>query len=155
MSKKSSWPIRKGLFRTTCRSEFSPQRSPSPIVEMPLSPQSDLNDTPRFQTRNTPPLKVNINAETPLSPLSPLSNRSAGPFSPTINIGIREIPIEVQQEVCFCLNSYVRYYCVRQRMGSHCSFHSSAIARVIKTMSHIYITFRVPINSIKAVKASQ
>lgn len=105
MSKKSSWPVRKGLFRTTCQSEFLPQRSPSPIVEIPLSPQSDLSDTPRFQTRNTPPLKINTNTETPLSPLSPLSNRSAGPFSPPINITIREIPIEVQQEVCLCLLS--------------------------------------------------
>lgn len=87
MSKKT-WPIHKGIFRANCSTNSAHQRSPSPIVEMPLSPPPDLSEPSRFQRRNTSPLVINTNIDT--------SVQSRSPFSPTI----REIPIEVQQEVC-------------------------------------------------------
>lgn len=88
MSKKS-WPIHKGIFRVNCPPDFAHQCSPprSPIVEMPLSPPPDLSETAGSQKKNVPNLVINTNMD---------SSISRGPFSPTI----REIPIEVQQEVC-------------------------------------------------------
>lgn len=83
MSKKTSWPFRKGIFRPNFPTDVEHQRSPSPIVEMPLSPEA--KDTTELPQGNTSPLKLNTNGN--------LEFR--GPFSPTI----REIPIEVQQEV--------------------------------------------------------
>lgn len=149
MSKKS-WPIRTGLFRSTCHSDTETQRSPSPIVEMPLSPQP--SESSRSRRMSSPPLKIitNMNAnrragsqgpfspssqgpfspssQAPFSPLSqaPFSPASQGPFSPasqrgfspssqrpfspTINKAVREIPIEVQQEVCCNSNVCVGIY---------------------------------------------
>lgn len=73
---------------TNCSSDFVHKRSPSPIVEMPLSPPPpDASDVTRLRRGNSCPLKVNTNIEQ--------SVQYRGPFSPTI----REIPIEVQQEV--------------------------------------------------------
>lgn len=92
--KKAAWPINKGIFRTPFQTEFAHQRSPSPIVEMPLSPDPEAstqsNGHPPLQ-----PLRINTSVERSMSP-----QRSMSPFSPTINNRVREIPIEVQQEVC-------------------------------------------------------
>lgn len=38
MNNQAPWPVRKGIFRSSGQSDFIPTRSPSPIVEMPLSP---------------------------------------------------------------------------------------------------------------------
>ncbi|ETN58316.1 sarm1 [Anopheles darlingi] len=38
MSNQAPWPVRKGIFRSTGQSDFVPTRTPSPIVEFPLSP---------------------------------------------------------------------------------------------------------------------
>lgn len=70
------WPVRKGIFRSTGHSDFIPTRSPSPIVEMPNTPQ---------------PGKVSSN------PLSPKVSVVESPLSPTINLNVRDIPI--QEEV--------------------------------------------------------
>ncbi|XP_065358999.1 NAD(+) hydrolase sarm1 isoform X9 [Calliphora vicina] len=42
---KAPWPVRKGIFRSSGQSDFIPNRSPSPIVEMPLSPPPITNNT--------------------------------------------------------------------------------------------------------------
>lgn len=113
MSKKS-WPIRKGIFRSACPSDFSPQRSPSPVVEMPLSPQPDSSD-PSTQFRNTQPLTINTNIANISNMDAPSANSRANsqcPFSPTI----REIPIEVQQEVCVIDSLFGIFPCVCVRL---------------------------------------
>lgn len=88
MSKKTPWPIHK-VFRSQNHNEFSHQRSPSPIVEMPLSPDAETANngacmSPRFPS----------SMERSLSP-----RRSQSPFNSGLNKGVREIPIEVEQEV--------------------------------------------------------
>ena len=87
------WKVRKGVFKSTGTSDYSvpPRNTPSPIIEMPLSP---------------PP---NANPKTPGSPLSPLPSPRVkiveSPLSPTVVIPtvvhrtVREIPIERVDEV--------------------------------------------------------
>lgn len=87
MSSQAPWPVRKGIFRSTGQSDYLPQRTPSPIVEMPNTPQ------PNLKTTNPLSPRVSI-VESPFSP-----PQSPSPMTP-INKTIREIPIEVQQEVC-------------------------------------------------------
>ena len=41
---QAPWPVRKGIFRSSGQSDFIPTRSPSPIVEMPLSPPPVTNN---------------------------------------------------------------------------------------------------------------
>lgn len=86
------WKVRKGIFKSTGTSDYSvpPRNTPSPIIEMPLSP---------------------VATSTPCSPLSPMSPRviiAESPLSPpivtsppisTIHINIREIPIKRDDEV--------------------------------------------------------
>uniref|UniRef100_A0A182RUZ9 ADP-ribosyl cyclase/cyclic ADP-ribose hydrolase n=1 Tax=Anopheles funestus TaxID=62324 RepID=A0A182RUZ9_ANOFN len=36
--RQAPWPVRKGIFRSTGQSDFVPTRTPSPVVEFPLSP---------------------------------------------------------------------------------------------------------------------
>lgn len=87
MSKKAPWPIHK-VFRSQPHNEFHPQRSPSPIVEMPLSPDPESANgscmSPRYPS----------SMERSLSP-----RRSQSPFNSALNKGVREIPIEVEHEV--------------------------------------------------------
>ncbi|KAI8041238.1 hypothetical protein M5D96_005492 [Drosophila gunungcola] len=45
---KAPWPVRKGIFRSSGQSDFTPTRSPSPIVEMPLSPPPVATPPSRF-----------------------------------------------------------------------------------------------------------
>lgn len=102
MSNKAPWPVRKGIFRSSGQSDFVPQRTPSPVVELPntptpqsgrtsnpLSPLISIVESPLSPPQSPGPM-------TPLSPTSPMS-----PTSPTgsVNRSIRQIPIEVQQEV--------------------------------------------------------
>lgn len=83
------WPVRKGIFRSTGQSDFVPTRTPSPIVEMPLSPMS-IKATSPLHTRS---LSIH---ESPLSP-PPLTVTNP----PRL---IREIPIEKLDEVRDFLN---------------------------------------------------
>ncbi|XP_016974728.1 NAD(+) hydrolase sarm1 isoform X6 [Drosophila rhopaloa] len=48
MSNQAPWPVRKGIFRSSGQSDFTPTRSPSPIVEMPLSPPPVATPPNRF-----------------------------------------------------------------------------------------------------------
>lgn len=87
MSNHAPWPVRKGIFRSSGQSDYVPQRTPSPIVEMPNTPQ------PGKHSANPMSPRVSI-VEHPFSP--PQSPITMQP----INKSIREIPIEVQlQEV--------------------------------------------------------
>lgn len=116
---KAPWPVRKGIFRSSGQSDFVPQRTPSPIVEMPNTPAAVL------PTNSNPlsPLCVVGISENPLSPPPPIQHQPPPQnFTPNstqtklapkvatskskaklkltpINVSIREIPIEVQQEV--------------------------------------------------------
>lgn len=111
MSNKAPWPVRKGIFRSSGQSDFVPQRTPSPVVEMPntptpqpgrtsnpLSPLISIVESPLSPPQSPSPMTPS----TPLSPSSPLSPTSPmSPMSPTssVNKSIRQIPIEVQHEV--------------------------------------------------------
>lgn len=87
------WKIRKGIFKSTGTSDYSlPTRNtPSPIVEMPMSPPPP---TPTSIKTPTSP-RVTI-IENPLSP--PIATASAT-FQPIIHRTVREIPIERCDEV--------------------------------------------------------
>lgn len=91
MSKKTPWPIHKGIFRSQ-PNEFIHQRSPSPIVEMPLSP--DPETATNGHPLSPPPSIRYSSMERSLSP-----RRSQSPFNTSMNKGVREIPIEVEHEV--------------------------------------------------------
>lgn len=135
-NRQAPWPVRQGLFRSTGQSDFVPQRTPSPIVEMPNTPivQSSTSSAPSASPMS--PRAVTVVDVNPLSPTTTLlvgslpsvssspaskpaspsvvvgSPLAGGPPSPKklrlksrmltpINVSIREIPIEVQQEVYF------------------------------------------------------
>lgn len=86
------WKVRKGVFRaySTGNSENtdSTRNTPSPIIEMPLSPPPT---TPKSPCSPTSP-RVTI-VESPLSPTNTQNNL------PIIHIKIREVPIERSEEV--------------------------------------------------------
>ena len=96
------WKVRKGVFKSTGTSEYSvPSRNtPSPIVEMPLSPPPISNKSP----------------SSPLSPMSPRVTIIENPLSPpiiqtivpTIHRTVREIPIERADEVS--VKSSAKYF---------------------------------------------
>lgn len=93
MPRKTSWPLNRGIFRTPFQTEFGEQvRSPSPIVEMPMSPDPELHNG-HSMSPPPQPLRISTSMERSLSP-----RRSMSPFGSSSII--REIPIEVQQEVC-------------------------------------------------------
>lgn len=106
MSNKAPWPVRKGIFRSSGQSDFVPQRTPSPVVEMPNTPTPQPGRTSNplsplivespFSPLQSPCPTSPMTPSTPLSPTSPMS-----PTSPTgsVNKSIRQIPIEVQHEV--------------------------------------------------------
>lgn len=83
------WKVRKGVFKSTGTSEYTvpPRNTPSPIIEMPMSPS---------------PVKLPFS---PLSPLSPRVTITESPLSPPIlhsnpsNLQrtVREIPIEFDE----------------------------------------------------------
>lgn len=87
------WKVRKGIFKSTGTSEYTvpPRNTPSPIIEMPLSP---------------PPLTPK-SPNSPISPFSPRVTMTESPLSPSIgqtNVPsihrtVREIPIERNDEV--------------------------------------------------------
>lgn len=100
------WIVRKGVFKSTGTSDYSvpPRNTPSPIIEIPLSP---------------PP----VNHKASYSPTSPLSPRvviTENPLSPpiiqssvpTLHRTVREIPIERVDEVSveFSLSKSIRKF---------------------------------------------
>lgn len=87
MSKRTPWPIHQ-VYRSQPINEMNHQRSPSPIVELPLSPDPESNNGPNMNIRY--PSSI----ERSLSP-----RRSQSPFNSGLNKGVREIPIEVEHEV--------------------------------------------------------
>lgn len=89
MSKK--WPVHK-VFRTPQQNDLHAQRSPSPIVEMPLSPDAETASSTNNGSSVGPRFPSSV--ERSLSP-----RRSQSPFSSPLNKGVREIPIEVEHEV--------------------------------------------------------
>lgn len=89
MSKK--WPVHK-VFRTPQHNDLHAQRSPSPIVEMPLSPDAETANSTNNGSSVGPRFPASV--ERSLSP-----RRSQSPFSSPLNKGVREIPIEVEHEV--------------------------------------------------------
>lgn len=124
------WPVRKGIFRSTGQSDFIPQRSPSPIVEMPATPVQQTQSNPlsplsprcisvleagcmsppppSSQSSQSPsPNHFGSNRASPVKSPSPPGTTNMGPpksklksrMLTPINVSIREIPIEVQQEV--------------------------------------------------------
>lgn len=108
---KAPWPVRKGIFRSTGQSDFVPQRTPSPIVELPNTPMSPPISNPMsplsvpiVESPFSPPIVIESDTPPPSpSPMqAPLKTKlkSRRLLTP-INVTIREIPIEVQQEVVF------------------------------------------------------
>lgn len=118
------WPVRKGIFRSTGQSDFIPQRSPSPIVEMPATPiQPNHPNNPMIplsprcitvldaKCMSPPPQSPSLhythtNRMSPVKSTPPLINeppksKLKSRMLTPINVSIREIPIEVQQEVSF------------------------------------------------------
>lgn len=139
-ARHAPWPVRQGLFRSTGQSDYVPQRTPSPIVELPntpvVSPMSptravnvvDVNATPSSSSNPLSPTSTpstttttttllvgtlpSVSSSTPVVATSPPVVVVGGSTSPKklrlksrmltpINVSIREIPIEVQQEVVF------------------------------------------------------
>lgn len=123
---KAPWPVRKGIFRSSGQSDFVPQRTPSPIVEMPNTPVSQqtnsnplsplcvvgIVENPLSSTKEQQSTHQNFattNQQRHISPSKQTASNPApkGPTSKSkakikltpINVSIREIPIEVQQEV--------------------------------------------------------
>lgn len=82
------WKVRKGLYKSTGTSDYAlpPRDTPSPIIEMPMSPAPAPKSTC-----------------SPLSPSSPRVMIIESPLSPSMiqrNISnVREIPIERFDEV--------------------------------------------------------
>lgn len=81
------WKVRKGVFKSTGTSDYAvlPRNTPSPIIEMPMSPAPN---------------------STPKSPMSPRVTIIENPLSPPILVhrNVREIPVERFDEVSEKLN---------------------------------------------------
>lgn len=115
------WPVRKGIFRSIGQNDFVPTRSPSPIVEMPMSPSSARSSPARFVPGYNRSMSPRITIEeSPFSPppktpsmvMSPPAfvNRQSPPLQPPPVI--REVPI--QSEVISVLRHRYQDYETRQ-----------------------------------------
>lgn len=84
------WKVRKGIFKSTGTSDYAlPTRNtPSPIIEMPMSPP--IIKTPTSPLSNPMSPRVTIIE----SPLSPSPATASASFQPIIHRTVREIPIE-------------------------------------------------------------
>jgi hypothetical protein len=94
------WKVRKGIFKSTGTSDYAlPTRNtPSPIVEMPMSPPAVKTPTSPLLTPMSPRVTI---IESPLSPPPPQNSTPATAsitFQP-IHRTVREIPIERLDEV--------------------------------------------------------
>jgi len=114
MSNHAPWTVRKGIFRSTGQSDFIPTRTPSPIVELPMSPQNNYNSNPIsplsprctfIECPLSPPTSTTSDPSTPQIPQTPFIIQQQSSFqshqhhhphqsSPLITTSIvREIPI--------------------------------------------------------------
>lgn len=113
MSKKAPWPIHK-VFRSQTPNDINSTRSPSPIVEMPLSPDPETANNGTTMSPRYP-----SSVERSLSP-----RRSQSPFSTSLNKGVREIPIEVEHEVTIYDCTVYTIQCCTFRQGNISFFFS-------------------------------
>lgn len=95
------WKVRKGIFKSTGTSDYAlPTRNtPSPIVEMPMSPPAVKTPTSPIPNPMSPRVTI---IESPLSPPPPTTSTPAtasASFQPIIHRTVREIPIERVDEV--------------------------------------------------------
>lgn len=81
MSGQAPWPVRKGVFRSVGQSDYTPVRSPSPVIEIPPTPQNE--NTPHSSIPVHTPVFTFEKAKSP-----PLTIRS-----------VREIPIELHEVI--------------------------------------------------------
>lgn len=101
------WKVRKGIFKSTGTSDYAlPARNtPSPIVEMPMSPPAVKTPTSPLLMPMSPRVTI---VESPLSPPPPPQNSTPATASiiiqPIIHRTVREIPIERVDEVKNRLN---------------------------------------------------
>lgn len=98
MPGQAPWPVRKGIFRSTGHSEYVPRdsvHSPSPVVEVPETPQADVSSNRMNIPINSPVFTFETTATTGggggTTPVTPLSSANA---ILTIGNVVREIPIE-------------------------------------------------------------
>lgn len=100
MSGQAPWPVRKGIFRSTGHSEYVPNNnvlhSPSPVVEVPETPQSESNSNRINMPINSPVFTFETGTST--TPISPLSSSNA---ILTIGNVVREIPIERYEVIIY------------------------------------------------------
>lgn len=96
MSGQAPWPVRKGVFRSTGHSEYVPTssggvRSPSPVVEIPDTPSSDIGSS-----------RINIPINSPVFSFETTTpHSSANSAILTIGNVVREIPIERYEVINF------------------------------------------------------
>uniref|UniRef100_A0A182WMD7 ADP-ribosyl cyclase/cyclic ADP-ribose hydrolase n=1 Tax=Anopheles minimus TaxID=112268 RepID=A0A182WMD7_9DIPT len=109
MCSQAPWPVRKGIFRSTGQSDFVPTRTPSPVVEFPLSPPppthpgSSPSPLGSCSSKSTSPVHshrngITLNVASPLN--SPRVTVVESPLGSPASIRTTfEIPIEsVTQE---------------------------------------------------------
>lgn len=92
------WKVRKGIFKSqvgTSDYDLPTRNTPSPIVEMPMSPLAVKTPTSPLSTPMSPRVTI---IENPLSP-SPPNSTARIIIQPIIHRTIREIPIERLDEV--------------------------------------------------------
>lgn len=110
MCSQAPWPVRKGIFRSTGQSDFVPTRTPSPIVEFPLSPppqQGSVSPSPLSPGSKSgspvghAPLRNGIILSVPPSPLgSPRVTIVESPLGSPASVRTTfEIPIESVPQV--------------------------------------------------------
>ena len=87
------WKVRKGIFKSTGTSDYElPKRdTPSPIIDMPLSP-------PPSKTTKSPLSPVSTHVTIIESPLT-FSPTNSSTLQPILHRTIREIPIDRSDEV--------------------------------------------------------
>lgn len=88
------WKVRKGIFKSTGTSDYAlPTRNtPSPIIEMPISPP--VVKTPTSPLSNPMSPRVTIIESCPLSPTPATASAS---FQPIIHRTVREIPKPIER----------------------------------------------------------
>ena len=64
MCSQAPWPVRKGIFRSTGQSDFVPTRTPSPIVEFPLSPPPPQTPTAGSPTHHKNGITLSVSSPT-------------------------------------------------------------------------------------------
>lgn len=109
MTNQAPWPVRKGIFRSSGQSDFIPTRTrtPSPIVEMPLSPPPLYTQQP--QSPSSPRVTITESPQTPTSPRQKNSYSPPLPNGKAFRRNVRDIPIEVEKQKVF-FTEYIFLY---------------------------------------------